>query len=372
VAAAVAPRAAAAPGAPEFRRHEIAAGTVLNGVAVADLDGDGKLDVAAAGPDQIAWYRRDGERWVSHLVAAKSAEVKSTDTICLTVHDLDQDGDADLIASTPGNGDLAWYENPRGTNLPWTRHLIDNLPKVHSQVLIELAGDARPEIVANTGDKLVWFSIPNEPRRAAAANAAEGTEARWARRLLSQDGVSGTPHYLTAADPHGDGRLVLLAGSPEEGCVGWWQRGTEAQWHRRLVLCSIPGATHLRLLDMNQDGKPDLFFSRGHEAGSGWLAGPDWKDPTGVDLATLREPHALDLGDLNGDGAPDVAAAARTQGGLVAWWNNGRGRFTSKQLDPDQRGMDLKIQDLDEDGDGDILVAGATGKNLVWYENRFK
>ncbi|MGV3721268.1 MAG: FG-GAP repeat domain-containing protein, partial [Actinomycetota bacterium] len=226
------PHAGAAPATPEFRRREISAGSVLNGVAVVDLDGDGRLDVVGAGPDQIAWHRRDGDRWTTRVIAAKSAEVKSTDSICLTAHDLDGDGDPDLIASTPGNGDLAWYENPRGSDRSWSRHLIDNLPKIHSQALQDLDGDGRPDLVANTTDQLVWFSIPSEPRRAAKASAAVGDGERWARQILSRDGVAGTPHYLTSVDLRGDGRHVLLAGSPDGAYLAWWERGAGGEWRR--------------------------------------------------------------------------------------------------------------------------------------------
>jgi hypothetical protein len=290
----------------------------------------------------------------------------------LTVHDLDRDGDPDLIASTPGNGDLAWYENPRGSERPWARHLIDNLPKIHSQALLDLDGDGRPELIANTTDQLVWFGIPSEPRRAAKASPAVGDGERWVRQILSKDGVTGTPHYLTSVNLRGDGRHVLLAGAPDGAYLAWWERGAAAEWRRSVLRENVTGASHLRLTDIDQDGKPDLFFSRGHESGSAWLAGPDWKRETAIDAGALKEPHALDLGDLNGDGAPEVAAAARTQGGLVVWWNDGKGRFTSTQIDPVQRGMDLKIHDVDGDGDQDILTAGATGKNLVWFENRLR
>lgn len=360
VSGGLAVRAAGERKMPEFRRHVLDSGQVWNGLAVADLDGDGKMDVAAAGPNEFSWYGREGERWTRHRIAAKSAEVPSVDSICITAHDLDADGDADLITSTPGNGDLAWYENPKDVSKPWTRHLIAKLPRIHSQALVDVDGDGRVELIANTEGQLLSFVLPRDPR---------APEAKWEQKTLTRDGVTGTPHYLHTEQVPGQKDPVLCAGAPDGAYLVWWQRSAGGEWQRHAVREGVTGATHLRILDMNRDGKPDLFYSRGHVAGSAWLAGPQWSDETVVDGGTLREPHALDLGDLNGDGAPDVAAAARNRGGLVIWMNDGSGQFTRQQLDGEARGMDLQVRDLDGDGDMDILIAGATGNNVLWFEN---
>jgi hypothetical protein len=65
-------------------------------------------------------------------------------------------------------------------------------------------------------------------------------------------------------------------------------------------------------------------------------------------------------------------AVARNRGGLVIWINDGQGRFTRQQLDGEARGMDLQARDVDGDGDTDLLIAGATGNNLLWFENTLK
>lgn len=356
---------------PEFRRHVLDSGQVWNGLAVADLDGDGQVDIAAAGPNELSWYRREGDMWVRHRIAAKSAEVSSVDSICITVYDLDGDGDRDLITSTPGNGDLAWYENPKDAAKPWTRRLIANLPRIHSQALEDVDGDGKPELIANTEGQLVYFKLPVDPH-VAQPEGARVAGVAWTHKTLTRDGVVGTPHYLHTEKVPGQAGKVLCAGAPDGAYLVWWQRSAGPEWTRHAVREGVTGATHLRILDVNGDGKPDLFYSRGHESGSAWLAGPEWTRETAVDGGTLREPHALDLGDLNGDGAPDVAAVARNRGGLVIWINDGSGQFTRQQVDAEARGMDLEARDLDGDGDTDLLIAGATGNNVLWFENTMK
>lgn len=358
-----------------FRKHVLASGLVMNSVAAADLDGDGRVDVAAAGPEEVAWYRRDAAgAWTKHLVRKQSPETGSLDTIWLAPHDLDGDRDLDLVSSTPNAaGNLSWHENPGAAGKEWAWHLIDRLPKIHSAVLEDLDGDRRPELIANTEGALVWYAVPRRVRdaRPEAATGLPGEGPRWKRRVLTQDGVAGTPHYLRFGRTAKGGERVLLAASPDPGYLAWWKRsGTGPEsWVKHAVREPFPGASHLIPMDMDADGTLDLFYNRGHSAGSGWLAGPEFSRTVEVDPGTLKEPHALALGDLNGDGAPDVAACARNSGGMVAWLNDGKGRFTEQRLEPDQRAMDLRIADVDGDGDQDLLVAGATGRNLVVYEN---
>jgi hypothetical protein len=356
---------------PTFRPRVLAEGQVMNSVIAADLNGDGRPDLASAGPEEIAWFERGKDGWTRRLVRKQSAESGSLDTIWLQAHDLDSDRDLDLIAATPNAaGNLAWYENPGAAAAEWPRHLIDRLPKVHGQALEDLNSDGRLDIVANTEGKLVWYSVPANVRELRAAGTA-GDFPQWERRILTQDGAGGTPHYLRFAALTNGKPNVLLAASPDTSYLAWWERPASGSgdWSRRVVREPFPDASHLIPADIDRDGVTDLFYNRGHSAGSGWLAGPDFTQDHPVDEGSLKEPHALAVGDLNGDGAADAAACARTNGGLVLWLNDGKGRFTSRSLDPAPRAMDLKIVDADGDGDQDLLLAGATAKNVVLYEN---
>lgn len=358
-----------------FRRHVLDTGQVWNSVAALDVDRDGHLDLAAASPEEVACYRRPsaGEAWTKSVILKRTPATGSLDSITLVPFDLDRDQDADLVTSCPGSGALGWYENNGGKS--WNWRLIDRVPRIHSQALQDVNGDGRLDLVANTEGKLIRYAVPADPRaagpaRETPAGAGEAAAIRWERFTLTEDGVAGTPHYLSFHRLAG--RLTLCGAAPDAAYLAWWEqpRNPAGPWTRHAVRTAEMGATHLIPCDMNRDGVTDLFYARGHTAGSGWLAGPDWKRDTPVDPGQLQEPHALALGDLDGDGSLDVAAAARNKGGLVAWLNDARGNFTAHPLDPGQRGMDLRVADLDGDGDQDLLVAGATGKNLVWYENR--
>lgn len=351
-----------------FARHELEAGPELDSAVAADFTGDGKPDVAAAGPKVLVLHVRTGTGWERRVLRTATAEQPSLFSITLQAVDLDGDRDPDLLTCDPHSGPLEWYENPGGgAEQPWPRHLIDVLKNVHSQALQDLDGDGRPELVANVTGELVWYRIPADIRTAGPHQDGAPEAGRWVRRTLTRDGVEGTPHYLNFAKAGGG--LRLYSAAPDAGVLGWWERsGKDAPWIRT-TLRAQPGASHLFPADVDGDGKQDLFYNCGHTAGFGWLSGPDFASEHVIDAGTLPEPHALALGDLDGDGLPEVAAAARKMGGLRVWHNQGHGQFTPQAVDDRQLGMDLRVADVDGDGDRDLLVAGATANNLVWYEN---
>ncbi len=56
--------------------------------------------------------------------------------------------------------------------------------------------------------------------------------------------------------------------------------------------------------------------------------------------------------------------------GEAVWYeNDGQGKFTRRLLGRNQGSYDLRIIDMDGDGDLDVLIAGHHNANLVWFEN---
>ena len=98
----------AAPPEPKFRAVTIDDKIQIGyGVAVADVDGDGKPDILLADKKQFVWYRNPGAEksgdpaaWQKFLIAENLTE---HDNVCLAAQDIDGDGKCELAVGAEWN-----------------------------------------------------------------------------------------------------------------------------------------------------------------------------------------------------------------------------------------------------------------------------
>ena len=96
--------------APDWKEHTIHA--TLFGphcLTVADLDNDGDVDAATCAKDDkiVAWFENDGRgNFKTHIVGRDQAayDIRSVD--------MDRDGDLDLLVAGQASKNVVWYENP--------------------------------------------------------------------------------------------------------------------------------------------------------------------------------------------------------------------------------------------------------------------
>ena len=373
--------AGADPGPINWTRTSVPLPESIWSVEAVDANADGKLDLIAMGETKV--FALVAPDWKPQVLF-DSKEPKMLYCVAL---DADGDGDQDIFvgryrvpwiehrqaraagkASDEPKGpefSIAWIENTRRVGEPWPVHVVDReFNGIHGLWTGDIDGDGRKDLVADSimgplfPKSLAWFQAPKR-----------GGDA-LKRHIITKGGADGRPHYLDVADLNADSRPDLLVGDSGGGTFTWWEQGAGAgqPWIKHPI-AKENGATNLKAADVNGDGVPDVVASCGHGTGVFWFEGPTWKKHI-ID-ATLRDPHALAVGDFDGDGDPDVAVAS-FGAKLVRWYqNDGKGSFTPHDIDTgnNQEASDMKAADLDGDGRLDLILAGRETRNAVWYRN---
>lgn len=177
--------------------------------------------------------------------------------------------------------------------------------------------------------------------------------------------TQGSVDAAVSGDWNGDGKLDL-AGSNRDGSVsvlfGYGDgsfTGSAVYGSGLEVLLTQDGQTSIATSDLDDDGHPDLVV--GHREGSwvGVLLGkPDGTFTSGVTYPTEGNPRAIALGDFDGNGSVDIAAASRA-GAVSVLLGQGNGTFGSPiATSTGDSPKSIAAADLNHDGRLDVVTVG--------------
>ncbi|AMV37819.1 FG-GAP repeat domain-containing protein [Planctomyces sp. SH-PL62] len=351
------------------------------GVATADVNKDGKLDILIGD----SWY--EAPSWTKDDIRQPGdlGDGLHSYSECMTcwADDVNKDGWPDqIVIGFPGKA-AAWYENPRGVHGFWERHEISPSACNETPLYTDLFGDGRrvlvmgwqPEGKEDAG-RMAWFAPGADPKQP------------WEKHEISQgEGVPGTQrfaHGLGVGDLNGDGRKDVI-------CTGgWWEQpepGSNGPWAFHPAQLGDAVADMIAY-DVNGDGKADVVASSAHRYGIWWFEQGEVKDgsPTFTrhDLFPdlVSETHALIAADIDGDGLKDLVTGKRfwshgksepgsDKPAHLYWFRASKGpdgkiAFEPKEID-DQSGIGTQFEVLDFNGDGllDIVTANKKGVFLL-------
>jgi len=144
--------------------------------------------------------------------------------------------------------------------------------------------------------------------------------------------------------------------------------GTGGIWERITIAESLTDVRAIDATDMDQDGDPD--FAVGSSDGSFWLenTGSGWA----THQVSTQNVDCIQAGDIDGDGDSDFTAW-REYSYSGRWYENLDGVGGAWQEHTVWQGeyaaLCGRLEDLDADGDVDVLISQEDLPNVVYFEN---
>jgi hypothetical protein len=338
--------------APFAKQVTFATGPVPGSVALADFNGDGVVDLAAANEFgysvSILLGNGDGT-FREHLTFTGGIDGES-----LTAADLNGDGKPDLAVVNPFDDSVSvLLGNGNGTFQ--TERLFPTGPQSgiwHALVVADLNSDGKPDLATvDSVNDLVSVLLGN----------GNGTF------QTGQTFAAGEPSAMVVGDFNGDGKRDLAV-SNDSDSVSILLGNGNGTFQARVTFDAGFAPSSLVVGDLNSDGAADLAISEFSQVnvflgnGNATFQAQQTFETGGYLL------DAMALGDVNGDGRLDMAVVDRQERKLSVLLGNGDGLFHGQRaFATGQLPTAVAVGDLNADGKPDIVVANTFGDSLSVY-----
>ena len=369
---------AAMPAAPpaKFRAMTVDANLGIGyGIAISDVDGDGKSDIVLADAKSTAWYRNPG--WETYLLSGSLSE---KDHVCIAACDTNADGKADIAVGGEWNPSdtvksgavFALYPPDDRTQL-WQSAKLHHEPTVHRMNWVRGAGGRHFLAV------LPLHGLNNKN--------GEGEGIRFLGYHPSKDPATAWDTFLIHAGfhlAHNFQPVVWIPGDADESLLVAEKQGVHlldqaaGSWNATRLTDHGCGEVQIGRTPDGQRFIATVEPMHGHQVAIYPVRENAFATRFVVD-DTLNQGHALVTGDFLGTGSDQVIAGWREptkDGGKVGirlyiptTADGGKWQLHATVDDNTMACEDLKAADLNNDGKLDLIAAGRATKNLVIYWN---
>ena len=343
-------------------------GTNPQSVGIGDIDGDGKPDLAVANSNSnnVSIFRNTS---VSGTVSF-ATQIDSTTGISprsVSIGDIDGDGKPDLVVANGMSNTVSVFRNTSTSGTISFAAKVDFTTGVLpiSVSIGDIDGDGKPDLAVADNSSVTVSVLRNLSTIGVISFTAKVDFA-----------TSTYPISVSIGDIDGDGKPDLVMANNSSNTVsvllsmsyiGMINFATKVDFTTGTQPCSVS------IGDIDGDGKPDLAVAnqssstvsilRNLSTGSGSVS-----FATNLDFTTGTSPYSISIGDIDGDGKPDLATAnysSNTASVLRNVSTSGNVSFAAKvDFATGTYPQSISIGDIDGDGKPDLCLPN-NGSNSV-------
>jgi hypothetical protein len=303
----------------------------------------------------------------------------------LATADLNGDGHQDLVVADPYNGICVLLGNGDGTFQPPVTYFVNTNPASLFVAIGDVNGDGHPDIVVSSYEDLADYP--------GTVNVLLGNGDGTFETAISYSSGGAGASSVAIKDVNGDGKpdLLVADGCQSLGCTTGFHGGVSVLLgngdgtFQTAVTYDSAGADSLSIAvaDINGDGHVDVVVANQCQSvacGAGDFGGVSvlLGNGDGTFQAAVSYPssgviaNSVVIGDINGDGHPDVVVANACQtsscnsGGMSVLLGNGDGTLQepASYNSGGYAAGPVALADLNGDGKTDAIVLGRTAPGL--------
>lgn len=367
--------------APEFKwsTREIDQITIGYGLQLADINGDGRTDILLADKKTIQWY--ENPSWEKHVIASDLTE---RDNVCIAARDINGDGKAEIAVGgqwnfleTTKDGAVFYLVPPKDRSQAWSPVQLPNDPSVHrmhwilgpegsySLVVKPLRGKGTFNGIG-PGLRVLEYLMPRDPTD------------EWTLSVINQDLHQSHNFHPVNWDDDSEEELIIAA---KEGSWHFDRREKGQPWEATQLTKNFSGEIRDGRLPNGKRFIACVEPMHGNTAAA--YVEPDggqglWPELKVLDGA-IKDGHAVAIDDFLGIGSDQVVVGWRAMHpkdipgdpGIKLFIPNEDGsEWTDQQLSGAEIAVeDVKAGDLNGDGKPEIVAAARQTKNLTIFFN---
>ena len=330
-----------------------ATGTGPAALATNDFNNDGVLDLAVANYDEGTTSILLGAGDGTFRQRSKLSNGASAKTNGIAVGDINRDGRLDLVAVNSGASSLGlFFGQGDGTFLASMDYPLGSGSMPLGVALGDLDGDGRLDLVVSDNAKnSVLVFLGN----------GDGTSKQ---NITLSTGANSAPYSIGISDFNRDGRLDIAVSNAGKGTVGIFLGDGTGKFAEQKTYATGASPNTFAIADFNRDGITDIATANYQDNTTSVLIGNgdgSFRQQTTFSTGSGSLPYSIRTGDFNRDNVQDIIVANSGTNNVGVLLGFGNGRFRTVKTYPTGDGSspnDVVVGDFNRDSRLDFVSAG--------------